>query len=273
MAKLAGAVEIMTFGTFGRGGPGRSSANELEVGMRIPIAAALLAAVAPAWADEAPAPVRQEIVAITQELMDALVPGKADVWQRLLLDDAMITDEFGRRQTKKEIVGSIHAFPAGLSGSIEIRDPHVHVYGDTAVLDGEEYEQETVFGQKLVVRYIAMNTYVRRDGKWKVAAMLDVTLPTPPPALAVHELHLDDYAGTYRYGPERAWVFGVENGKLVYRTKAGRPAISVDAMAKDVFMGGDDEKNILIFRRNDAGKIVELIERRKFNDLHLTREG
>jgi hypothetical protein len=38
-------------------------------------------------------------------------------------------------------------------------------------------------------------------------------------------------------------------------------------------MGGDDERNILVFRRDDAGKIVELIERRKFNDLHLKREG
>jgi len=65
----------------------------------------------------------------------------------------------------------------------------------------------------------------------------------------------------------------VEQGKLVFRTKAGRPANALDAMAKDVFMGGDDEKNILIFRRDEAGKIVELVERRKFNDLHMQREG
>ena len=240
--------------------------------MRIPIAMALLATVAPALADEAPAPVRQEIVAITQELMDALVPGKAEVWQRLLLDDAMVTDEFGRRQTKKEIVDSIHPLPTGFSGSIEIRDPHVHVYGDIAVLDCEEYEQETVFGQKLVVRYIAMNTYVRRDGKWKVAAMLDVTLPTPPPQLDVRELKVADYPGIYRYGPDRAFIVEAEGGRLVYRTKAGRPANSLDPVAKDVFMGGGDEKNLLIFRRDDAGKITELIERRKFNDLHLRRE-
>jgi len=123
-----------------------------------------------------------------------------------------------------------------------------------------------------VVRYMAMNTYVRRDGKWKVAAMMDVTLPTPPPQLAVRDVKLDDYPGTYRYGPERAWIVSVEGGKLVFRTKAGRPPIAMDAMAKDVFMGGDDERNILIFRRNAAGKIVELIERRKFNDLRLQRE-
>ena len=226
-----------------------------------------------ACADDASPATQKEIVAITQELVDAIVPGKAEVWQRLLADDAMITDEFGRRQTKKEIVESIHPFPQGLSGNIEIRDAHVHVYGDSAVLDAEEYETETVFGQPFVVRYLTMNTYVRRDGAWKIAAMMDVTLPTPPPALAVKGLKLDDYAGVYRYGPDRAWTFAVENGKLVYRTKAGRPPINVDAMAKDVFMGGDDEKNILIFRRDDAGRISDVIERRKFNDLRLKREG
>jgi len=130
-----------------------------------------------------------------------------------------------------------------------------------------------VFGQKFVVRYRAMNTYVRRDGVWKVAAMMDVTLPTPPPQLDVRDLRLRDYPGTYRYGPERAFLVAAENGKLVFRTKAGRPANALDAVAKDVFMGGDDEKNILIFRRDKSGKVVELVERRKFNDLHMKREN
>jgi hypothetical protein len=240
--------------------------------MRAALAASLLAVASPLFADEASPETKKEIVAMTQELMDALVPGKADVWQRDLAEDAMIIDEFGRRQTKKEIVDSVHPFPAGLSGSIELRDARVHVYGDTAVLDCEEYETETVFGQKLVVRYFAMNTYVRRDGAWKIVAVEDVTLPTTPPELEVRGLTLSDYAGMYRYAPDRAWIVEVDNGKLQWRTKAGRPANSLDPIAKDVFMGGDDEKNIMIFRRDDRGHIVELIERRKYNDLHLTRD-
>jgi hypothetical protein len=43
-------------------------------------------------------------------------------------------------------------------------------------------------------------------------------------------------------------------------------------MAKDVFMGSEDEKNVLVFRRDNSGRVTELIERRKFNDLHLTRD-
>lgn len=226
----------------------------------------------PALANEAPPSVHRQIVALTQQLMNALGEGKPEVWQRVLADDVLITDEFGRRQTKAEAVKSIHPFPAGMSGSIEVRDAHVRHYGGTAVIDCEAYEQESVFGQKLVVRYLFTSTYIRRGGAWKLVAMQDVTLPTPPPALSVSGLKLTDYPGTYRYGPERAFYVTLEHDKLAWRTKATGEAHALDAIAQDVFMGADDEKNLLIFRRDDTGHVTELIERRKFNDLHLTRE-
>ena len=37
-------------------------------------------------------------------------------------------------------------------------------------------------------------------------------------------------------------------------------------------MTGGDERNVAIFRRDASGRVVELIERRKFNDLHLKRD-
>lgn len=225
-----------------------------------------------AHADEPSAAVRKQIVDLTQQMMDAVGEGKADVWQRTLLDDALITDEFGRRQTKKEAVDSIHPFPPGISGSIEVRDPHVRVYGNTAVIDFEDYEKETFFGQNFLVRYISTATYIRQGDDWKLATMLDVTLPTVPPTLDVRDVKAADYVGSYRITADRAWIVEVENGKLQWRTKAGRPAHSLDAIAKDVFMGGDDEKNLMIFRRDESGHVVELIERRKFNDLRLKRE-
>ena len=99
-----------------------------------------------------------------------------------------------------------------------------------------------------------------------------VTLPTVPPTLGVRDVRLSDYVGTYRIAPERAWIVEIAGGKLKWRTKADRPAQMIDPIAKDVFMGGDDEKNLMIFRRDASGKVDELIERRKFNDLHLKRE-
>jgi hypothetical protein len=215
---------------------------------------------------------RAELVRLSQQLMDALPAGDAGVWRRILADDALIVDEFGRRQDKAGIVKDIHAFPPGISGSIEIRDAQLRLHGDTAVLLGEDYEQETVFGQKLVVRYRFANTFVRRDGAWKLLAAMDVTLPTPPPSLTVADLPVADYPGVYRYGPGRAFTVALDAGRLSYTTRDGGKRTPLDAVARDVFMDGGEERNLLIFRRDEAGRVRELIERRKFNDLHLTRE-
>jgi hypothetical protein len=214
---------------------------------------------------------QSELVAITQELMDAIPLGKADVWQRVLADDAMLIDEYGRRQTKKEAVDGIHAFPKGYSGSIEIRSPEVRVDGDVAVLNGEFYERESVFEQKLLVCYIFSNTFVRRDGAWRLLAANDVTLPTVPPPLNVADLPVADYPGVYSYGPDHAFTVARDGDGLFYTTKAGGRRTALDAIARDVFMDGGDEKSLLVFRRDARGKVVELIERRKFNDLHMTR--
>ena len=111
------------------------------------------------------AEVQGQLVALTQELMDALIPGNAAAWQRILADDAIIVDEFGRTQDKKDAVASVHPFPKGFSGSIEIRDTTVRVHGDSAVLKGEMLEKEGVFDQNLVVRYIFANTFVRQGGE------------------------------------------------------------------------------------------------------------
>jgi hypothetical protein len=244
--------------------------NRLSISL---FSCALVLFASSACADDALPPLRKEIVALTQELIDALVPGKSEVWQRILADDVLITDEFGRRQTKKEAVDSVHPFPTGISGSIEIRDPHVRVYGDTAVIDCEQFETEEFFGQKFVVRYLATATYVHRNGAWKLVALQDLTLPTSPPKLRVSDLRLVDYPGTYRYTAERAFAVELVGDKLMLRTRAGGTAHALDAVAKDVFMGSDDERNLLIFRRNDAGKITGLVERRKFNDLQMTRDA
>jgi len=246
------------------------NASMLRIGIAF-VASASCALPSRAFA-ETDAEVQAKLVGLTGELMDALIPGKADVWQRILADDVVIIDEFGRIQNKTEVVKSIHAFPEGITGRIEIRDPEVRVHGDTAVLKGELYETETVFGQQLLVRYIFANTFVKRDGEWKLLAAIDVTLPTEPPALKVDGLVLGDYPGTYTYGPGRAFSVALEDGKLFYTTKAGAPHVALGAVARDVFMGGDDERNLLIFRRDPSGQIVELIERRKFNDLHLKRD-
>lgn len=235
--------------------------------------AVLCGAAPPVRGDEPPAATREEVISLSRELMDAIAPGKAEVWERLLADDAIVVDEFGRRQDKRQAVRDLKPLPNGLSGSIALRDPQVRLWGDTAVIDCEAYEQESVFGQRLVVRYRFLATWIRRGGAWRLAAMQDVTVPTEPPALAVPGLRLDDYPGTYRYAPDRAWVVRRTGDGLRYSRRAGGKEEALRPVAVDVFSDGSDEKNLIVFQRDAGGRVARLVERRKYNDLHMTREA
>jgi hypothetical protein len=220
-----------------------------------------------------PDALRGELLQITQRLVDAIPRGDRKPWDERVTDDAVIIDEFGRIAGKADTVASLRPFPTGFSGSIELRDAHVRRYGDTAVMQVEQYERETVFGQKLVVRYQTLLTFVRQAGAWKLAGYEDVTIPTAPPELRVQGVVPGDYVGTYSYGPGHAWTVSEHAGVLGYTTHPGGTTNVLHAIAKDVFMGSDDERNLLIFRRDRQGRVEALIERRKFNDLRLERKA
>lgn len=231
------------------------------------------AAASPLHAAEAPAALRDELVQITQKLMDALPVGDKAVWEKSLTDDAVTIDEFGRVAGKAETIESLRAFPPGITGQMEMRDPHAWLHGDSALLSVEQYETETFFGQKFVVRYRSLLTFVKQAGEWKMAGYEDVTIPTPPPKLEVPGLVLNDYTGTYRFAPDHAWTMTVDHGVLSYVSKAGGVVHALQPVARDVFMGTDDERNLLVFQRDAHGKVSALIERRKFNDLRLSKDG
>ena len=216
---------------------------------------------------------RDHLLQITQALVDAIPTGDKSVWEKSLTDNAIIVDEFGRVAGKADSIAALHPFPKGFSGSIELRNARVEQYGDTAILLVEEYERESIFDQKLVVRYQSVLTFVRQAGAWKVAGYADATIPTAPPKLDVPGLVLNDYSGTYSYGPGRDWKVSSDHGVLSYQTRAGGPPNVLEPIAKDVFMGSDDERNVMIFHRNERGVVDALIERRKFNDLRLVKKS
>ena len=121
------------------------------------------------------------ILTLSRQLFEALTDGHSKVWAHTLADDAVVTDESGRRETKAEIVRNIRPLPQGISRSIEIRDPKVRQQGDTAVLDCENYEQETAHGQKRVVRYKSTLTFVKQGRDWRLTSLHTTPVPSAPP--------------------------------------------------------------------------------------------
>jgi hypothetical protein len=224
-----------------------------------------------AHADASPLPLQEQLLHIAQTLVDAIPKGDKSVWESELCDTAILVDEFGRVNHKPDAIASMRPFPRGFSGSIELRHPEVQQHGDSAVLLVEEYERETVFGQQFVVRYQALLTFIKESSTWKIAAYEDVTIPTEPPRLEVGGLHLGDYGGTYSYAKGHDWTVMANGNVLSYTTHRGGIPNVLEPIGKDVFMGSDDERNIVIFHRDAHGAVDALIERRKFNDFRLAR--
>ncbi len=142
-----------------------------------------------------------EIVKRAQTLFDALAPGDVALWRDALTEDAVLIDEFGRRQTQAELLQQMKPLPAGFSGSIEVRHPNVHFYFATAVLDCEMFEREKVFDQQLTVRYLATLVFVRRGRDWKLAALETVTRGQRPATFGLSgDVHLRARAQVHRRG-------------------------------------------------------------------------
>jgi hypothetical protein len=241
------------------------------MGMKILLPLALFAAAPKPLGTAATERETIEIVKRAQTLFDGLAPGDVALWREALTEDAVLIDEFGRRQTKAEALRDMRPLPAGFSGSIEVRHPNVHFYQGTAVLDCEMFEQEKVFEQQLTVRYLATLVFVHQGRDWRLAAMETVTLPTPPPRLEVGDLPVSDYPATYAYGPGRSFIVELEGRELKFRTRSGGRATPLEPLAKDVFMDAGEERNLILFRRDERGRVTSLVERRKFNDLHMRR--
>jgi hypothetical protein len=226
-----------------------------------------------AHADSSSPPLQEQLLHITQSLVDAIPKGDKGVWESELSDTAILVDEFGRVSHKADSIASLQPFPTGFSGSIELRHPQVEQHGDTAMLLVEEYERETVFGQHFVVRYQSLLTFIKVSGTWKIAGYEDVTIPTEPPRLDVSGLDLSDYSGTYSYAKGHEWTVNANHNVLSYTTRKGGTPNVLEPIGKDVFMGSDDERNIIVFHRDVHGVVDALIERRKFNDFRLARES
>ena len=70
------------------------------------------------------APPTEDVTALlkrqTQELMDAIAPGHAEVWQRYLHKDVVYVDENGVVYDKERLVRELTPLPAGLVGHIVV---------------------------------------------------------------------------------------------------------------------------------------------------------
>jgi hypothetical protein len=208
---------------------------------------------------------QDELVRRTQTMMDAVVPGDKHPWQENVAEDVIYFDEKGRLRDKTSLVNDVSPLPAGYSGEIKIVRPKSHIEGNTAILSYDMDETETIFGQNMTARYHATDTWMLRNGKWQIVAGQVLRYYEDPAQGKADQKKFADYSGTYLLAPGKTTTVKQEGSTLVLQREQ-RSKTELFPESPDLFFRKGVEGRIL-FRRDDNGKVIALVDRRNNEDV------
>ena len=207
---------------------------------------------------------QDELVRRTQELCDAIVPGNQTPWKKYFANDCIFSDEKGRTMDKAKLVADITPMLAGYSGAIKIANVQSRILGDTAVLSYDLNETEVIFGQNLTARYHTTDTWLRRNGEWKIIASQAHRYYEDPAVGKADAKKFADYVGTYQLAPGQTRTVTAEGDKLFVERKGKKEELFPEV--SEIFFRKRVEGRIL-FRYDATGKVDSLIDRRNNEDV------
>jgi hypothetical protein len=205
-----------------------------------------------------------ELIRRTQELYDAVAIGNREPWKQFFAEDCIYSDEKGRTFDKAKMIEDITPLPNGYSGTIKIEKPQDRIVGDTAILNYDLDETETVFGQNLRARYHVTDTWLRRKGQWQIVASQAMRYYEDPAVGKIDSSKLNNYSGTFELAPGQTRTVTREGDKLFVTRNGKREELFPESC--DIFFRKGVEGRIL-FRTNDRGRVDALIDRRNNEDV------
>lgn len=228
--------------------------------------AAASVAVVPVTSAQANDDFAQVIHAQAQELADAVTNGKADVWAKYMLADAVYTDEEGTVSTKAEIVAQIKPLPAGISGVLKVVDFRARRSGDIVIANYVIDENEVFHGHPLHCQYRNTDTWVLTTEGWRLLALQALALKTDPPAAELNNAQLDAYVGRYALKDGLSFEVRRTAQGLEGQQSNGKARVLKAEIADVLFSPGRPRYRYL-FMRDAAGRVDRMIERREAWDL------
>jgi hypothetical protein len=201
----------------------------------------------------------------TAQLLDAITSGDASVWEQTLDANARVIDENGDVLDRKGMIATVRPLPAGISGALRPVDFKATVLGDVALTTSVADEDETFHGAQIHARYRMGETWVRRDGKWKLLSMQVLALRADPPALPTTTEQRRAYCGRYVLG-DLTYVVRCETDGLTGGTQ-GKPAKPLRLESQDVFFVPGEPRLRYLFQRDATGRVTGFLQRRESWDL------
>ena len=222
-------------------------------------------------AHTADAPIAQdELVRRTQELYDAIVPGNQAPWEKYFAEDCIFSDEKVRTLDKAKLIADITPMPTGYSGTIKIGNVQSRILGETAILSYDANETETIFGQNLTARYHVTDTWLRRNGEWKIVASQAHRYYEDPAIGKIDPKKFGDFIGTYELAPGQTRSITSEGENLFVERKGKKEELNKKEQlfpeTSDLFFRKGVEGRIL-FHYDANRKVDSLIDRRNNEDV------
>jgi len=212
------------------------------------------------------AKVAAELRRMTQEMLDAIAPGNAEVWKRYTDDHLIYVSEANREMTKAELIEELKPLPKGLVGHLEIGTFKAEVHGNVAVTTYVANESLEYYGQMIRNHFRTSDTWLKTKSGWKLIGSQVLAVLEDPPAVSLPRETLCGYNGTYRLTAEiTTKIMCTDDGITSERT--GRPAAAMKAEVRDVFFTPGAPRTRRIFLRDAGGAVNAFVDRREGLDV------
>lgn len=226
----------------------------------------LIAASASAKQTASQQSVETELRRQTQELLDAIAPGKVEVWRKYLDPKMLHVDENNTVRGKEELLKELTPLPAGLVGSIEIASFKMELHDNVAMATHEDQEHLDYHGQKLASRFRSTDTWLKTREGWRLIGTQVLAVLKDPPAVALSDDQLCAYNGTFALTSDISETISCKAGGLA-AVRTGRPETMYKAEVVDVFFVPGRPRTRRIFQRDKSGAIIGFADRREGEDI------
>ena len=196
----------------------------------------------------------------SQEFSDASASGNAAVLDRTLDDRVTFINEAGIVSTKKDLVAGAGPQPKGVHFNLTQTDWAVQLYGSVAVTSFTDVQSGEAHGQPLHAKFRSTEVWLKEGAAWRMISSQTIALPDDPPSVVLPAKTLDEYAGTYRGGPDFAMTIA-RGGDGLTASIGGDPPSVLKAELRDVFFTPGQPRVRKIFQRDASGTITGFVSR------------
>ena len=216
----------------------------------------------------------QEVLRAERAQLDAYVRQDAAAMERLVADGFVMTSAGngfrGSLLTKPALLAYLREAPVDPTLTLATEDSQVHLFGDTAIVTGRLIERRTESGRTGMSIHRYTSTYIRRQGRWQLAAEQRATIPGERAAVAVDPNVYNDYQGRYD-SPIFPFRIVRQGDRLFAESdNPARPRIELFPESENDFFARATNVQ-MTFVRNRSGQVAYILVRMNGVDMRARR--